>query len=117
MRLLDFIFRPKKRSLRQAHEESASAIEAFVDGRGGPWDWDDYESVPEDDPFLESIRLRCCQVPADHPPKEKGHFCSPTGIEVLRSLAREIREHMKTIPEAPIQPQQTTTGSSAPDRV
>lgn len=99
MSFLDFIFRPKKVSLRQAHEEAASAIEAFVDNRDGPWDWDDYESVPEDDPFLESIRLRCCQVPADHPPREKGHFCSPEGIEILRSLAREIREHMTTIPE------------------
>ena len=52
--------------MRQAHEEAVFAIEAFVDGRGRAWDWDDYESATQDDPFLESIRLRCCRVPTDY---------------------------------------------------
>lgn len=85
--------------MRQAHEEAASAIEAFVDGRGKTWDWDDYVSVAQDDPFLESIRLRCSNMPIDYPPKENGHYCSPAGIDILRSQAREIRDHLKTFPD------------------
>ena len=98
MGFLDFILRPKKRSLRQAYEEDAAAIESFVDGRGGKWDWDDYISIQEDDPFLESVRLRCARASEDFPTQKKSHYCSDEGIRILRSLATEIRTKIPTLP-------------------
>ena len=97
MRLLDFIFRPKKKSLRQAYEEDAAAIEAFVEGRGGKWDWDDYISIQENDPFLESVRLRCAAASDDYPTEKKGQYCSDEGIQILRSLAAEIRSKIPAL--------------------
>ena len=94
------IFHPKKRNLRQAYEEDAAAIEAFVDGRGNQWDWDDYISIRDNDPFLESTRIRSVRVSDDFPPRTMEHYCSDEGIEVLRSLARELRTKANSIPEA-----------------
>jgi hypothetical protein len=98
MALLDFIIRPKKKKLRQAYEEAASAIEAFVDGRGEKWDWDDYISVRRGDAYLDSVRLRCAGAPDKYPPKKDGHYCSPDGMLVLRSLAVEIRAKIPSLP-------------------
>ena len=97
--LLDFIFRPKKISLRQAYEDAASEIEAFVEGRGGEWDWDDFTSTSKPDAFLESVRNRCDAVYDEFPATQKGRYCSDEGFDVLRSLARDVRERLKSIPE------------------
>ena len=35
----------------------------FIDGKGGEWDFDDFESNKIADPRLESIRERVAQVP------------------------------------------------------
>jgi hypothetical protein len=99
MALLDFIFHPKKKSLRQAYEEAASAIEAFVAGRGRKWDWDNYISFPRGDQYLESVRLQCDRAPDDYPPERDGHYCSDEGMSILSSLAAEIRAKIPSHPD------------------
>lgn len=37
-------------------EEVVRYLRDFIDGTGGDWDWDDFESVPIRDPELERIR-------------------------------------------------------------
>ena len=91
------IFRDK-RPLRQAYEEAATAIETFVDGRGGPWDWGDFTSIKEKDPYLESVRMRCCTVPDEFPAAQKGKYCSAEGLQILRSLAADIRTRISSLP-------------------
>lgn len=73
----------------------ARTIEAFVDGRGGQWDWDDFISVADTDPLIEEARLRCARTHDDFPPEGRKGWCSPAGVEELRSIARELRESIR----------------------
>ena len=79
------------------YQEAAAVIEAFIDGRSGKWDWDDYTSIKKKDDFLESVRLRCARACDDYPAKDKGVYCSADGIAVLRALAQEIRKKISSI--------------------
>jgi len=74
------------------YEKSAEIIETFLEGRSGKWDWDDFTSIKKKDAYLESVRLRCISIHDDFPPKERSHYCSPEGMIVLRTLAREVRK-------------------------
>lgn len=87
MNILDLIFRRKKRSLSVCYEEAAAVIEAFVEGRSGKWDWDDFTSTKRGDEFLEAVRERCLSVYDDYPADKEGHYCSAEGLTVLRSIA------------------------------
>jgi hypothetical protein len=42
--------------VKRTPAEVAGFIRDFLESRGGEWDWDDFTSVPLDDPELESIR-------------------------------------------------------------
>lgn len=97
MGFLDFIFRPKKITLRESYKDAANEIETFVDGGGGEWDWDDFISTSKPDEFLESVRDRCESVYDEFP--AEGRYCSDEGFEVLSSLAREVRERLKELPD------------------
>ena len=44
-------------AVRRTKEEVANIIEAFITGRGGPWDWDDFCSIKIADPYLDSVRI------------------------------------------------------------
>ncbi|MFZ1087121.1 MAG: hypothetical protein WAN35_19325 [Terracidiphilus sp.] len=57
-RLLNYI--SKKRN-RPTVDEVAEAIEMHIDGTEGPWDWDDFTSIPMADDRLDEIRLRCIE--------------------------------------------------------
>jgi hypothetical protein len=35
-------------------------LEKFIAGTEGPWDWDDFSSIPLTNPKLENIRERAC---------------------------------------------------------
>ena len=67
-------------------------ITDFLDGRGGPWDWDDFTSIPIDDPQLDSIRGLCGDIRDRFPPKEQGHYCSAAGFDELRRLVKLLDE-------------------------
>jgi hypothetical protein len=78
-------------SLASDYEKAAALIEAFVDGRSGRWDWDDFTSTKKNDAFLESVRNRCVAIRGDHPEEEGARYCSEAGLEVLRAIAKDIR--------------------------
>lgn len=48
--------------------EVVAYIDDFVDGKGGDWDWDDFTSVPIDEPELDRIRLLCSSMRDIDPP-------------------------------------------------
>jgi len=73
----------------RSREEVARTIEDFVNGRGGPWDWDDFISVPIEDSRLESIRARCARLV---PPSRSGAYCGEGGFDVMRQVIHELRE-------------------------
>jgi hypothetical protein len=68
--------RPKPRS----PEEVFGFINDFIEGSGGEWDWDEFESVPIADPQLDAIRRKAAQM---GPPN--------ADLEGLASLLSEMR--------------------------
>jgi len=71
--------------------EAADVIESFILGKGGPWDWDDFLSLPQSDEELEQIRARCDSLPEEFPPQQRTHYCGLEGIEVLRKYVAFLR--------------------------
>jgi hypothetical protein len=90
MTMFSSIFHSKKTPVDD-YESAASIIEAFVDGKSGPWDWDDFTSIKKKEALLESVRSRCISVRDEYPPKSEGAYCNTEGVEVLRALVRELR--------------------------
>jgi hypothetical protein len=74
------------------YEEVAVTLENFIDGGGSPWDWDVYTlGVSFEDPYLRNIQIRMANLGNQFPPLQKGHYCGPEGIEVIRCYIRELR--------------------------
>lgn len=74
--------------------EVAKILEDFLQGSGGPWDWDDFTQgmAPLRDPGLEAIRARCAGLGVEFPPASSGRYCSEEGLRVLRSYISELRK-------------------------
>ena len=72
--------------------EVAEDLEALADGRAGPWDWDDFTSVKLRDPTLDAIRDRVAELEIEYPPGEGDTYWNPAGVEVVREIARQLRE-------------------------
>ena len=72
--------------------EVADLIERFVDGRTGPYDWDDFESVPITNPDLDAVRIECLEIHHKYPPGEAGGYCNEAGRAELRRIAAQLRE-------------------------
>jgi hypothetical protein len=62
--LLTFI---SKRLNCMGAAEVANAIENHIQGTEGPWDWDDFTSVPIANDDLDKIRLRCLELETSLP--------------------------------------------------
>jgi hypothetical protein len=58
-RLLTYI---SKRRNRLTAAEVADKIERHIQGTEGPYDWDDFTSIPIADDRLDEIRVRCCEL-------------------------------------------------------
>ena len=110
MGFLDFIFHERKPSEWEMHEDAATALEGFISGNLDQWGWDDFVSIKKDDPFLESIRLRCEDITFEYPSESKDQYCSDDGLAILRDIARSIREKQATL-QKPNQPSQPTPPS------
>lgn len=77
---------------RLSHSEVAEIIERFVNGTGGPLEWDSYTmGMKFEDPFLRSIQERCRALWKEFPPTEKGQYTSTEGFAVLEELVKELR--------------------------
>jgi len=49
---------PFQRPMQRSPDEVARYLRDFLHGTGGPWDWDDFTSIPIADPRLEDLRQR-----------------------------------------------------------
>jgi hypothetical protein len=76
---------------RMSRGQLASVLESLAEGTAGPWDWDDFLSVPIGDPDLDRIRLRCSRLDEEFPPDEPGRYCGEGGLAVLRQFVAELR--------------------------
>ncbi len=78
--------------MKRSREEVAKYVDDFVSGRGGSWDWDDFTSVPIEDPALEEVRQRCLRVAQDFPAESDRGWCGPAGMEELCRIVAELRD-------------------------
>jgi hypothetical protein len=71
---------PGKKTNDRTPEEVVRFIEDFLNGTGGEWDWDEFESVPIADPRLDALRRRAA-------------LAGPPGHDevTLRTIAAEAR--------------------------
>jgi hypothetical protein len=76
----------------------ADTLEAFLEGRAGKWDWDDFISLPIANERLEKIRSRCAQLDSEFPPDKPGHFCGENGLEILRAYFSVLRQPAASTP-------------------
>lgn len=83
----------RQRGTRRSVAEVSKYLEEFLSGEGNPYEWDDFLSIPVKDPYLDSIRNRSNRLQGDYPPIEPGHWCSPEGEKLLRSMIDELRHH------------------------
>ncbi len=88
-RFLTFLTR---RHNKVSPRQVADWIENFLEGKGGSWDWDDFISLPINDPELDKIRLRCCDLSEEFPPGENEDYCSEEGVRVMREYIRQLRQ-------------------------
>ena len=88
--LLNRLFRPRPSQLTRL--EVARIIEAFLHGRGGARDWDDFISLEIEDKALDAVRIRCAQLSYEFPTKKSGHFCGPQGLAVLQGFVDQLRK-------------------------
>jgi hypothetical protein len=75
--------------------EVMKAIEDFLNHQDGEWDWDDFISIPLDDPELEAVRMECLHLPDKFPPALKNEFCNKKGIERLAEIFQGLRQREK----------------------
>jgi hypothetical protein len=62
---------PGKKTRDRSATEVASYLRNFIEGSGGEWDWDDFESVPIADPELNEIRREACKAAPPNPDMAK----------------------------------------------
>lgn len=70
---------------------AAIAIEAFLEGRSGKWDWDEFLSLRIEDPRLDDVRALCARLPEIDPPVQQSHYCGSRGMTILRRLAQDLK--------------------------
>jgi hypothetical protein len=79
-------------ALVMTKSEIADLIESFLDGSCEEWDWDDFMNERLSDPDLVRIQRRCASVPQEYPPTDRGSYCGPEGVEVLKQMADGLRQ-------------------------
>lgn len=68
--------------MKRTSKEVATFIENHERGAEGPYDWDNFTSIPISDPLLDAIRLRCVQLDDEHPDDR---------FAELRRIVRDLR--------------------------
>lgn len=88
---LNVLSMTSKRRNRRTAAEVADFIENFLEGRDGPWDWDEFLTIPIADPDLDRVRERCLELPKVYPAPKGGGFCSEDGIAEMRRMVEALR--------------------------
>jgi hypothetical protein len=82
---------PQRKPHHLTKEEVADEIEAFLNGAGGAFNWDDFCTFTLSDPELDKIRARCAQLDKEFPPDVSGRYCNEEGLKVLSGYVEYLR--------------------------
>jgi len=79
-------------SYRWTYSDVASILDDFINDRGGDkWAFDNFLSAQFSDPRLQAIQARINALPNEFPSERKRHYCSPEGIDVIRTYIEALR--------------------------
>jgi hypothetical protein len=78
--------------VKRTNQEVGNITDAFVEGTGGWWDWDDFCSFKIEDQELDAVRVKCCNLSFAHPPLPGDGYCNEAGIQLLREIAKDLRK-------------------------
>ena len=76
--------------MKRSVEDVIREIEHFLKGKGGAYDWDDFVSIPIEDPWLDSIRDECGRLREEYPPGECRQYCSQMGLQRLGQILEAL---------------------------
>jgi len=65
-------------------------LRRFVSGQVEEYEFDDFLSIPVDDPEIEAARLEIVEIPTRYPPEFAGEFTSALGRKRLLEIAGEL---------------------------
>jgi hypothetical protein len=65
---------------------------SFLDGSGGPWDWDDFTSLRIADSALDRIRERCAGLCQEFPPERPNEYCSDAGTRIILEFIQQLTQ-------------------------
>jgi hypothetical protein len=88
--LVPFLLFLRRKKSSATATDVADTLKAFLDGRLGGVDWNDFVRTPMADPALEVIRARCASLPEEFPPTERGQWCGEGGLEVVRGYLAHL---------------------------
>lgn len=71
---------PGGKTIDRTPEDVIGFMSDLIDGSGGPWDWDEFETVPIVDPELDAIRQRAILAGPPEP-----------DVEALKNLISEVQ--------------------------
>jgi hypothetical protein len=72
---------PGKKTVDRTPDDVIGFLRDFLEGAGGDWDWDEFESVPITDPELDALRRRAARAAPPSP-----------DLNLLRGLLAEAEE-------------------------
>jgi hypothetical protein len=72
---------PGKKTVDRTADDVAGFLRDYLEGTGGDWDWDEFESVPITDPELDALRKRAALASPPSP-----------DLTVLRSVLAEAED-------------------------
>ena len=84
------LWRKKKFTYEEQRAYVIQTILDFLDGTGGPWDWDDFISIPTGYPELDAVQGFCLGLPGDYPPTERTSCCNLDGLHELRRKLEQL---------------------------
>ena len=71
---------------RMSDLEVAHAIHKMADGECDADSWQNFISSFIQHPELETIRLRCIQLPSLYPPEKEDQYCGAEGLQIMHSI-------------------------------
>jgi hypothetical protein len=80
-----------KRRNRLSYSEVADIIERHIERTEGPWDWDEFTSIPIANDELDAIRLRCIELDSVIPGKMLDSVIPGKAAEELKAIVRRLR--------------------------
>ena len=84
-------FFPDDGGIDRSKHDVADTIHAMIDGNSQDWAWDDFPTIPIQDPYLDGIRERCAHLWQEYPPDREADYCGPEGVEIMQSYVAELR--------------------------